>query len=73
MVIHPTHTMWFYDTPESREDFETAIKAKDMRHFIDDLRNEIRSKIKYQEKEHWEEFRDCVNDLLKEYDLTSLF
>ena len=68
----PVHIMCFYDTEDSRYDLETVLAAKHMRMLLSDLRNEIRQKIKYQEQDHWQEFRDCLNALLEEYDLHKL-
>lgn len=68
----PTHALYFYDDEDSRYDLETVLAAKHMRMLLSDLRNEIRSKIKHQEQDHWEEFRDSFYTLLEEYDLHKL-
>lgn len=72
MELRPTHALYFYDTEDSRYDLECAINGKNMRLMLDDLRNNIRSKIKYEDHRQYEEFRDMLNALIEEYDLQNI-
>ncbi len=60
-----------FTLPEENEEFETACKAADYRFAWEDLRNKVRSKFKYEDREalNEEELRDILNDIENEYNI----
>ena len=65
-----------FSLPEENHDFEVASRAQTILSVLDDLRKEIRNKLKYEElseQEHvaWQKINDVFYELINEYDLGS--
>ncbi len=55
-----------FNLPEESIEHLKAVKANDILSVIYDLNEEIRRKIKYEQKEHFQEFKDLLYKCLQE-------